>query len=81
MAQLSRGLRGGGKVLAVKFQGLTAAAAAAFGMMLSALAQGNTGDQDLAYNPHNNHHHPFRRYGCRQFGATKSGTSNGPSGG
>lgn len=34
----------------VSFQGLTAAAAA-FGMMLSAAAQRSTGDQDIAFTP------------------------------
>lgn len=58
----------------VRFQVLTAAAA--LGVMLSAQAQGNIGDQHLALNPH-----PLRSRKRRQFGATRSGTSNGPSGG
>lgn len=57
-------------MLVVRFQGLTAAVP---GVMLSAQAQGSTGDQHLAFTPH-----PLR---SRQFGAMRSGTSNGPSGG
>lgn len=55
----------------VRFQGLTAAAP---GTMLSAQARGSTGDQHVASTP-------LILLESRQFGATGSGTSNGPSGG